>query len=44
MDTAESELFINTFLMGLKAQEYVNRMLVQKLLGELKVNRNFQDE
>jgi len=44
MTTDESNLFINEFLMGLTAQEYVNRGLVIKLLAQTKVNRTSANE
>jgi len=44
MNSDESNLFINEFLMGLTAHEYVNRGIVTKLLAELKVNRTSANE
>ena len=41
----DSELFVNEFLMGLTAQEYVNRGLVTILLADLqKANRKSPDD
>ena len=42
---SESQRFSNEFLEGLTAQQYVNRMLVQKMLAELqKANRKLADD